>query len=116
MKSGVYNVRINVPTNGTTYTVTNLPTGATYYFAVVARNVAGLDSDPSNEVNQTLERPAPVPGVRTVHLDTFLEAAPYPDGPWTNYVKLPRTSLMASMDRRFFRVRVEAQPGPTLLP
>ena len=37
----------------TTYTVTNLLAGHTYYFAVAAYNTAGIESGKSNEVVYT---------------------------------------------------------------
>jgi hypothetical protein len=47
--SGVYGAPIDVGL-ATTYTVTNLQSGHTYYFAVSARNAAGQESGKSNEV------------------------------------------------------------------
>lgn len=113
--SGVYNQRLDISTNQTTYTVTNLPFGSTYYFAVVARTVKGLDSEPSNEVSVDLFRPAPVPALRTVEMNAVLEAAPYPLGPWQPVKAFPRTTLMAATEQKFFRVRMNLIPGPVLL-
>ena len=114
VRSGVYNQRLDCPTNLTTCTVSNLPSGATYFFAVVARNVAGLDSDPSNEISYTIERPAPPPSVRTAQIKTMLEFAPFPEGPWTNLVAFSAINVAASSDQRFFRVRLNSIPSPML--
>lgn len=50
--SGVHGAPIDVGLV-TTYTVTNLQSGSTYYFAVTAYNTAGLESGKSNEVSWT---------------------------------------------------------------
>ena len=46
--SGSYSQSIDVG-KVTTYEVTNLPNGFTYYFVVTAYNQAGVESGPSNE-------------------------------------------------------------------
>lgn len=51
--SGVYASSINVG-NVTSYTVTNLGVGTTYYFAVTAYNTSGLESGFSNEVSKSI--------------------------------------------------------------
>src|SRR5205085_7771374 len=48
--SGVYTTTIDVG-NVTTYTVTGLAPGATYYFVVTAYDTGGLESGFSNEVS-----------------------------------------------------------------
>ena len=48
--SGVYNSRLPLGTN-TTANVKNLAEGSDFYFVVVASDVAGLESEPSNEVH-----------------------------------------------------------------
>lgn len=40
--------------NVTTYKVSGLPTGATYYFAVTAYDATGVESDPTDEQSKTL--------------------------------------------------------------
>lgn len=52
--SGSYTGQVSVATNLTTTTVNNLVPGVRYFFAVTARNVAGLESDPSNEISYTI--------------------------------------------------------------
>lgn len=112
VQSGIYNVRHETPTNNTTFTVTNLPAGIRFYFAVVARNVAGIDSDPSNEINYTIPKPAPTQGVRTTYIDGALQSAPFPTGPWTNEVEFPSQLMVARNEQRFYRLVVNAVPGP----
>lgn len=48
-ESGVYGDHVDV-TNGTSTTVSNLPSGRTYYFAVTAISSSGGESDRSNEL------------------------------------------------------------------
>lgn len=52
--SGSYTGQVSVATNLTTSTVNNLAPGVTYFFAVTAKNVANLESDPSNEISYTV--------------------------------------------------------------
>lgn len=114
VKSGVYNLRVEAGTN-TTAIVSNLPP-ALYFFAVIARNQAGLESDPSNEISYAIERVEPPVRIRTAQVDATLEAAPYPDGPWETLVKFPRTILLAASDQRFLRVKLSALAGPDITP
>jgi hypothetical protein len=65
--SGSYTQQVNVGLV-TSYTVTGLKAGATYYFVVRAYNAAGELSAPSNEVSQTLPSPGPPPGRTNVAL------------------------------------------------
>jgi Fibronectin type III domain len=51
--SGVYSSSIPVG-NVTAYTVTNLGVGSTYYFAVTASNISGLESSHSSEVSKSV--------------------------------------------------------------
>ena len=50
--SGNYTQSTDVGKN-TTFTLTNLTSGSTYYFAVTAYDAAGVESPPSNEVSFT---------------------------------------------------------------
>lgn len=50
-QSGRYSDFLEVDPSLTTVTVNNLPPGVRYYFVVTARNLAALESDPSNEVS-----------------------------------------------------------------
>jgi hypothetical protein len=49
----VYSSSVNVG-NVTTYAVTNLGIGTTYYFAVSAFNSSGIESGFSNEVSKSI--------------------------------------------------------------
>lgn len=51
---------------GTNYSLTNLATGPVWWFAVLARDDVGLDSDPSNEVSWKSARPSRPTGFRRV--------------------------------------------------
>lgn len=51
--SGSYPRSIDVG-NVTTYEVTNLPIGFTYYFVVKSYNQAGVESEPSNEASKAI--------------------------------------------------------------
>ena len=57
--SGSYTGAVNVATNLTSGIVNNLVAGRRYFFVVTARNVSGIESDPSNEIAYT------VPGTGT---------------------------------------------------
>lgn len=48
--SGNWTNQISVATNNTQVTVNSLAKGHRYYFIVTAKNVAGLESDPSNQI------------------------------------------------------------------
>jgi fibronectin type 3 domain-containing protein len=50
---------------GTSYTVTGLTNGTTYYFTAVSVNGAGLQSSPSNEASATPVAPVTAPGAPT---------------------------------------------------
>lgn len=60
--SGSYSSKVTVP-NQTSYTVTGLTEGQTYYFAVTARDTSGTEGARSNEVRVTIASSsvAPVP-------------------------------------------------------
>lgn len=51
--SGVYSSSLTIG-NVTTYTVSNLQLGNTYYFSVAAYSTSGIDSSPSNEVSKSV--------------------------------------------------------------
>ncbi len=53
VKSGVYTNSYAVSPNVTTATVSGLIPGVTYYFVVTAKNMADLESDPSNQISWT---------------------------------------------------------------
>ena len=57
--SGSYTGTVNVATNITSATVNDLVSGVRYFFVVTAKNVAGLESDPSNEISYTPPTSAP---------------------------------------------------------
>jgi hypothetical protein len=57
--SGVYDQRIDAGTN-TTVSLTNLVLGVTYFFVVKAYNLAGVESDPSNEISYLVPYPIAV--------------------------------------------------------
>lgn len=112
--SGVYNLRAEAGTN-TTFTVTNLLAGS-YFFAVIARNAAGLESDPSNEIGAAVEKPGRVPAVRTTQLRSGIEGAKYPDGPWNEVTAFPMFAVAAVEEHRFFRMRLDHERGPVVNP
>lgn len=117
IRSGIYNTRTEAGTNLTT-TVTNLPPGATYFFVVIARNTESqIESDPSNEVSLFISpKPITPSNLNTTTIRAFLEDSRYPTGPWSTAVAFPAETFLASADRRFFRVRVDAALGPVVRP
>jgi len=52
-ESGVYTTAIDVG-NVTTYTVSGLPLGSTYFFAITAYDASGVESDQTDEQTKTL--------------------------------------------------------------
>ena len=109
VESGAYNVRQDVAPHLTTAVVTNLPVGR-YFFAVLARNLAKLESDPSNEVSAVIEKPVNVPSVRTTQLRAGIEGALSPDGPWVPVVRFPAFAV-ADVEQRFFRMWLGIERG-----
>lgn len=109
VESGAYNVRQDVAANVTTAMVTNLPVGR-FFFAVIARNFAKLESDPSNEVSVVIEKPVSVPSVRTTQLRAGIEGALRPDGPWVDVMTFPAFAV-ADVEHRFFRMRLGIERG-----
>jgi hypothetical protein len=109
VKSGVYNVRQDAGTNVTTV-VTNL-SPSLYFFTVIAKNQAGLESDPSNEVSYEVTKPLAPSGIRTTQINTQLESSMFPEGPWTKILSYQPTSFMVSSDHRFFRARLMIDVG-----
>ena len=90
--SGSYQATQRVATNITTATVSALKSGTTYFFVVTAENVAGLESDPSNEISYT------VPVTITLNL----QSATDPSGPWSNEAIFMFT---AKNSQAFFRIQ-----------
>lgn len=133
--SGTYPNQINVPTNLTTATVGPLTWGSTYFFVVTAKNVADLESDPSNEVSYTVPL---LPAAPVLSIDTTLlpainfvlkgtpgyqivieEAATVDARDWTELVRayVPPSGEVRYADtsnglpgQRFFRARVLPPP------
>ena len=60
MASGIYSVHIDVQ-NVTTYTLTGLTAGQTYYFATSAYDISGKESGYSSEVSYTVPAPNAAP-------------------------------------------------------
>lgn len=113
VKSGVYNVRQEAGTNATA-TVTNLAP-ALYFFSVIAKNPAGLESDPSNEISFEVTKPVSVPVLRTVGIGARLESSQFPTGPWADSVVFEEKYFAVNDTQRFFRLRVTALPGMEIL-
>ena len=64
MASGNYSVHIDVQ-NVTTYTLTGLTAGQTYYFATSAYDISGKESGYSREVSHTVPAPNAAPSAPT---------------------------------------------------
>lgn len=106
--SGTYTNLTQVPTNSTTAVITNLPRKMCF-FVVTAVNVAGLESDPSNELSVDLEPPAPpVPpsGLRQVGVGLTLKSSGSVSGPWVTAVDYGMVNFEATGQNRFFRVEL----------
>jgi hypothetical protein len=70
------------------------PIGSTSYYVVTAYLTNGLESIPSNEVTNTVTRPAPPSGTRVVTVTTTVNLlrAPSLNGPW---VETPLTASLS---------------------
>lgn len=105
VSSGIYNVTF--PTTNTSFTVTNLAAGVTYFFAVTARTAGGLESDYSAEVSHTEPKPAApaAPAIRKLEVSAVLQSAPDPLGPWQTVFGFPTNWILADASRQFYRVK-----------
>jgi hypothetical protein len=84
------------------YTVTNLPSGGRFYFAVTALNALGVESTLSAEVSATT--PVSIPaGFRVI--TNSLQGAASPQGPWTNLASY--TFEVPSNSITFYRGKLE---------
>lgn len=108
--SRVYNT--NFQTAGLNWKFTNLVAGTTYFITVTALGKGGIDSDFSNEIQFTPEKPQPANGVRTAMIGGRLEAAPLPDGPWREIGEFKPLVIAANREERFFRIRITGSLGP----
>lgn len=94
--SGGYTSSQIIATNSTTTTVTNLNAGTRYFFVVTAKNVAGLESDPSNEISYT--------PVETLTFIGELEGATNISGPWAVVYTYPPVQITVT-NNKFFRLK-----------
>lgn len=93
--------------NVTNTVFTNLTVGTRQYFVVTARNVAGLESDPSNELNFLVpKKPRPPVEFRIVQ---SLQSAATPLGPWREIGTLA-SLLPAETNAQFFRAVLSVSP------
>lgn len=99
-----------VPVNGrsnNTVTVSNLVRGATYYFAVTAKNNVGLESDFSDEVSYAVPAPPVKPSVRPIAV-MVVEAKQNLDEPlWFSDLSFPTMPIEPDGEKKFYRLRIE---------
>lgn len=99
----------------TSFQVTNLSVGRTYYFAATAYNAVGIESDFSSEVAWTApSAPAPPGGVRTGDvrlITTFIQRAPSLEGPWED-ISAFVTTLHKGTQVTLVRSRIEDSASP----
>jgi fibronectin type 3 domain-containing protein len=71
---------------GTTYTVTNVPSGSLNWFSVTAVNLDGIESDPSNVVEKPIEaKPAPATGLMSVPIVVNVESTTNNGASWSSF-------------------------------
>lgn len=126
-RSGEYSQFLEVDPSLTTATVNNLIRGQRYFFVVTARNIAELESDPSNEVSYTPSLPPVTMQIQNTLLSTLIvtvtgtpgqaitvESADSPDSTQWSVVYTGNLDARGeatyvhasnSSDRRFFRAR-----------
>ena len=94
--SGSYQTTQRVATNLTTATVSALKPGTTYFFIVTAENVAGLESDPSNEISYRV----PI----TILID--VQSSADLSGPWkSEAIQIQQEALEV---QKFFRLKISS--------
>ena len=93
--------------NVTTWTVYDITKGTNWFFALTATNLAGLESDFSNEV--MLADPLIRPPTNLL-VWTGLQTADFPEGPWTDLwtTKMPVDVLT----NKFYRAKVQMTNEP----
>lgn len=94
--------------NVTNAVFTNLTAGAKYYFVVTALNVAGAESDPSNEINFQV----PVTPPKQLRVTQTLQAAASPAGPWREVATLQSLIDAPTNSAEFYRVQMAITPPP----
>lgn len=112
---GVYNVSITV-SNGGTVSIPNLAPGFTYYFRVRAKDRAtGIESDPSNEVNYQVTKPAPTgQDLRTVMFTPVVEGAEFLGGQFVEVLRWEPKTILPDSKAKFFRQRMDISEGPAI--
>lgn len=97
---------------GTTYTVTNVPAGSLNWFLVVAVNLDGIESVPSNVVEKPIEaQPAPATGLMSVPIVVSVESTTNNGASWAVF-RSYTNNVIASTDEpeRLFRSKVSTGP------
>lgn len=87
--------------------VSNLPSGK-LFFALVAFDQAGIDSDFSNEVTWTNRLTAP----KNFRLTGTMQAAASPTGPWSTLAKVDIPLPPAVDKQQFYRTRLLLEKLP----
>lgn len=94
--STVYTNSIDVG-NAVTGRVSGLTVSATYFFVVTAYNTAGLQSDPSNEIQYTVPQPGAGPSISAIGNQTVAQGSPAVVIPFTvNEAGLSAASLVVA--------------------
>lgn len=94
---------------GLTYTVTNVPAGSSNWFSVVAVNMDGIESAPSNVVEKPIEaQPAPATGLMSIPIVVRVESTTNNGASWAAF-RSYTNNLVVSTDKlaREFRSVVE---------
>jgi fibronectin type 3 domain-containing protein len=94
---------------GLTYTVTNVPAGSSNWFSVVAVNLDGIESTPSNVLEKPIgAQPAPATGLMSVPIVVRVESTTNNGASWASFRDYTN-HLVATTDEpeRKFRSIVE---------
>jgi len=95
--------------NVTNCTIGGLTRGLTNWFVCTAINSSNLESDPSNEVNARIPlKPAPpnFNSISNLVVQTTIQAAPTPDGPWRDLLSPEPTQVENPETAAFFRSKL----------
>lgn len=111
----VYNVKEF--TTNLTHFFSNQSAGFTYYITVRSVSAANIESDAPPEIAIPLQKPSAPTGISTARLEGVIEAAPFPDGPWTQVAQFRQpVFLVADARQKFFRIKAGIEHGPRLKP
>jgi fibronectin type 3 domain-containing protein len=104
---------------GTTYTVTNVPAGSSNWFSVVAVNVDGIESVPSNVLEKPIEaQPAPATGLISVPIVVSVDSTTNNGASWASFRRYTNNVIAATdePERKFRSAVFVGTPAELVIP